>query len=343
MKLSRRTLLLGILGTIVLVVVLAFLVDWENVLRQIQHANPRYLFIGVGLLLLGYIAYAIRWHVLLLDKPHYRSTFHAANAGSMINLLLPLRPGDATRIFMLGKTEPAALINVTTSIVVERWYEQALRVAALGGALVFGVGLQVSTYTVLGSIAYLLVVFGAMVLMMRQRVWVQAHIPGWLARLPRMDEARANKWIATLLEGMMAMAKLHLQGKAIFWSLVCWGLFWAYHYVILVSLQPNLPIEEALGLSLGSLALVPPSATTLPGVYQVSLIVPLALIGYDRSVLAPYAILLNVIEMVVVMALGMWGVMRADVSVRQLLGLSLLDAAREGSGETSPQSENIPE
>ncbi len=341
MKLSRRSVILGGFGTLILVLLLALLVDWENVFTQIQHAIPFYLFVGVGLLLIGYITYAIRWHVLLLDKPHYRSTFHAANAGSMVNLLLPLRPGDATRIFMLGKTEPTALINVTTSIVVERWYEQALRVAALGGALVFGVGLEVSTFTVIGSIAYLLVVFWAMVLMVKQRAWVKAHIPRWLAILPRIDEDSASGWITTLIDGLMSMAKLHLQGKAFFWSLICWGLFWAYHYVILISLQPNLPVEEALGLSLGSLALVPPSATTLPGVYQVSLIVPLVLIGYDRSVLTPYAILLNMIEMVVVMALGMWGVVRTDVSVRQLLGITLLETARKDPGGTPAETEKL--
>ena len=131
--LSKKGLLIGALAIIFLVVVLALFVDWQTVLLQLKEANRKVLAVGSLSLIAGYIAYAVRWRLLLHNKAAFLPTFHASNAGNMVNTLLPLRPGDAARIFMLGRKEELPLIEVTTSIVVERWLEQIMRLAALEG------------------------------------------------------------------------------------------------------------------------------------------------------------------------------------------------------------------
>ncbi len=302
---------------------LAILVDWPMTLAQIRWANPVLLGYGIVLLALGYATYAIRWQVLMVDGPDFRWTWHAANVGSLVNMLLPLRPGDPARVLMLSGRERFSLIRVTTSIVVERWYEQIMRIAALGGAIVFGVGMQVSLITILGSAVYLVGMIGVMVWMVRRRDWVEAHLPGWIERLPRITEGQARHWIGQLLDGLEGMMQVRSQGLALFWSIVSWALFWGFHYTLLLAIQPEMGVEWALGLSLGSLALTPPSATTLPGIYQVSLIVPLALIGYPRGLLASYAVLLNAIELVVVITLGLWGTLQTHVSLGGLIELTI--------------------
>lgn len=324
MQISKKNLVFSAIVVIILIVLLAILADWHVVFLQLKHANLTYLSLGTLLLVLGFITYAIRWQVLIIERPSFMQTFHAANAGSMVNMLLPLRPGDAARILMLGKRDHISLINVTTSIVVERWYEQIMRVSALGGAIVFGVGLRFSWLTMLGSVLYLLGMFLLMIWMVKKREWVQSKMPKWIALLPRLTEQQASEWIHTLLDGLEKMAHVRSQGLALLWSIISWFLFWGYHYLCLLAIQPGLDPEVALGLSLGSLALVPPSATTLPGVYQVSLIVPLSFLGYNRSLLASYAILLNALEMIVVMALGLWGSVQAGISLAQLIDSSLL-------------------
>jgi uncharacterized protein (TIRG00374 family) len=318
-RISARSLVLSGLAIVIVLVLLATFIDWEIVLDQLHNANRSYLSLGGILLVLGYIVYAIRWHFLLLEKPKFIWTFHAANVASMVNMLLPLRPGDAVRIMMLGKRDVDSLINCTTSIVVERWYEQILRAAALGGAIIFGVGIKVSTLTTMGAGAYLIGMLGVMVWMVKKQAWIKAHIPRWIALLPRMNEESLRGWITTLLNGLTDLSKFHIQGQALTWSVISWALFWGYHYLFLLSINPSIGLQEALGLSLGSLALVPPSATTLPGIYQASMIVPLALVGYDQNLLASYAIILNMAELIIVMALGIWGVMSSGLSLNQLV------------------------
>jgi hypothetical protein len=72
-------------------------------------------------------------------------------------------------------------------------------------------------------------------------------------------------------------------------------------------------------LSLGSLAFVPPSATTLPGIYHLSMVVPLSLVGFDGNTLTAYAVLMNAVEMLCITALGLWGLARTGYSFRQAL------------------------
>jgi hypothetical protein len=73
-----------------------------------------------------------------------------------------------------------------------------------------------------------------------------------------------------------------------------------------------------LGISLGSLALVPPSASTLPGIFQVSMVAPLALMGYDTALLTSYSLVLNTITLIVVILLGIWGTLASGLTLRQL-------------------------
>jgi uncharacterized protein (TIRG00374 family) len=316
--LSNKSLLVSALVFALLVLVLAFFVDWQTVLSQISQANLGYLAVASVLLVIGYVAYAIRWRLLLHDKPGFAPTFHASNAGNMVNTLLPLRPGDAARIFMLGKKEELPLIEVTSSIVVERWFEQIMRLAALGGAIVFGAGAAVSLVSILGSTAFLAASLLFMIWIVQRRESVLDKYPRWLARLPRITEEQARHGLATLIDGLASMASVRKVFAALAWSVITWTFFWGFHYLCLASLHQDLDIQTQLALSLGSLALVPPSATTLPGVYQVSMVVPLSLVGYDASLLTSYALLMNITSLVWVMGLGLWGTLWAGVEARQL-------------------------
>jgi len=316
--LSKKGLLIGALAIIFLVVVLALFVDWQTVLLQLKEANRKVLAVGSLSLIAGYIAYAVRWRLLLHNKAAFLPTFHASNAGNMVNTLLPLRPGDAARIFMLGRKEELPLIEVTTSIVVERWFEQIMRLAALGGAIIFGAGVAVSAASILGSVAFLTASLLFMVHMVQRREYVLDKYPGWLARLPRLTEEQARQGLANLIDGLVGMASVRKIFAVLLWSVITWTFFWGFHYLCLAALPQELDLQTQLALSLGSLALVPPSATTLPGIYQISMVVPLSLVGYDASLLTSYAVLMNITELVWVIGLGLWGTLRTGVATRQL-------------------------
>jgi uncharacterized protein (TIRG00374 family) len=303
---------------ILFLLVLASFVDWPVVLEMLSRADRRLLAAGALLLLAGYGFYAVRWRYLMKDIPGLLDVFHTSNVGNMVNTLLPLRPGDAIRILLLAKKDGPPALMVTSSIVVERWLETIMRLAALGGAFIFGAGAAVSGLTIIGSLAFLVISFLFMVWLVQQRQKALEIIPPWLGRLPRLEEEDARRWLEHLIDGLNGVSSLRRLLVALIYSVITWTLFWGFHYLSLLALGPDLPIELLLGISLGSLALVPPSATTLPGVFQVSMVAPLILMGYDPALLTSYALVLNIISMVMVILLGVWGTFSAGLTLRQL-------------------------
>jgi uncharacterized protein (TIRG00374 family) len=316
---SRKTLALVLVLFVALLVVAARFIDWKMVWDMLSAANRPILAGAAVMLVLGYISYAERWRYLLGDRAGYRPVFHTANVGSMLNALLPGRPGDYVRILLLHQKSGAPVFAITSSIVVERWYEQIMRLAAFGGAVIFGAGAQVSALTTLGSAAYLVLSFLVMIFLLKRREWVLQKAPPVLARLPRLTEERARSGLTDLIDGLSAISSPSRLLTTLFWSLVTWSLFWGYHYLCLLALHPYLAPNQLLAISLGSLALVPPSATTVPGVYQVSMVIPLALVGYSRSLLTTYSLVMNVLEMAVVLLLGLWGTFAIGLTIHELL------------------------
>lgn len=325
---TRRNLAIGIIIFLVVMAALATLVDWQSVFAMLAAADPRQLAAATILLVIGYLAYAERWRYLLGDRPAYSATFHTANVGTMVNTLLPGRPGDAIRIVLLSQRTGIPVFAVTSSVVVERWYEQIMRLAAIGGALVFGAGAQVSAITMLGSLAYLIGSLGLMVFMLRRKDWILLKAPPLIARLPRIHEDHSRRWLSDLIDGLARISSPRRLLTILIWSIITWGFFWGFHFLCLAAIHPTLETNQLLAISLASLALVPPSASTLPGVFQVSMVVPLTLVGYDSTMLTSYSLVLNIVEMAVILIFGVVGAVSSGLTIVQLV-----ERAREGLEE----------
>lgn len=339
---SKRSIYIGAAGFALIAVLLVIFVDWGTVSERSRSINLYLAATGALLLAVGYILFAVRWHLLLVGKPRFSSSFHASNAGNLINLLLPLRPGDAARILMMAFTDRVSAINVTTSIIIEKWYEQIMRSAALGGAIVFGAGLELTALTIAGSAAYLVVVFLGMVLLAGHQDWVRQRFPRYLAKIPKVAPEKAEAWTTTLLEGLSSLVRLRSQIWPFVWSVVCWAAFAGFHFLTLLAIFPDIPTGQALGITFGSLALVPPSATTFPGFFQASLIIPLAVVGFNRDLLETYAIILNISEILVVVGLGIWGVLRIGIPLKRLLEVSVAAPAPSGTSTDTASPEGQP-
>ena len=137
--------------------------------------------------------------------------------------------------------------------------------------------------------------------------------------MPRIHEKDAHRWLGDLIDGLAGISSPGRLLLGLIWSLVTWGLFWGFHFLCLAALHPTLPSNHLLAISLGSLALAPPSATTFPGMYQISVVVPLALAGYNRDLLTGYSLVMNTAEMIVVLLLGILGTLSIGLNSHQLL------------------------
>lgn len=310
--------LVVVIGAIVALFV--WFVDLQAVGDVLQTAVPTHLILASFLLILGLLFYAMRWQLLLGSKPTLRETFHASNIGHAGNIIVPARAGEAMRIVVLGRGGAVSYTEATSSFVVERLFEQLLRLLALVAAVAVGAGIELSPGSIVGGLAVLLAAFAGIQWLIRQRERVLAHWPARLARLPRITEAGARRSLTDLLDNLTAVAEPKQLAKVMGSSLLAWGCFWGFFYVTLLALGDGFPPADRLAVSLGALALSPPSAPTQPGIFHASVVVPLAAVGFDEVALTAYAVLLHILEMVWMIGLALWGLAQTGLSLQTMLG-----------------------
>ena len=306
---STRTKLIASTAVIVLIVILfPRFVDMPAAARALQQADLRYGALASLAFIAGLAAYAQRWRVLLAGQPSLSAAFQAANVGHALNILLPLRAGEAARIALLGRTTGLPLAEITASVVVERVIEQVMRLLALGGALLVGLRLQLAPGAVMGAVALVSLLAGLMTWALRHRAQVLTRAPVFLARLPGITEARARRALSGVLAGVTQAVTSRRLSAAMLWSFITWGCFGAFHLLTLAALGADgLPPTTWGALALGTLVLAPPSAPTQPGIFHATLVAPLALLGFDRAALTAFAILLHLQQMVWMIGLALVG------------------------------------
>ncbi len=284
----------------------------------LRTARPLPVLLGSACLIGGLAVFAQRWRALLKNKPELLFTFHAANMGNAANILLPFRAGEALRILVMGTDPNVSLAESTSSFVIERLFEQLLRVIAIIGAVFIGVGLEPTPGTIAGGLFSVVLSFGMILWLVNHPEFTMKHGSAILARLPRMDEQRAEQSVADFLEILDAISAPRRFFMVLFWSLLSWVLFWGFFYLIFIALDTGLPPESQLAVSLGALAISPPSASTQPGIFHASVVAPLAAVGFATDMLTAYAVLLHIIEMVLIPCLGAWGLLATKVTLRDI-------------------------
>ncbi len=309
-----RTLI--VVAFIVVITILFFLlVDIEEVIQQLLAADLRHIFAASALLILGLIAFAARWRVLLENKPPLLFSFHASNLGHAGNILIPFRAGEPIRILVMGSSKNVSFTEATTSVVVERLFEQLLRLLALGTAVLVGVGIEISPATAVGGITLLVLGFGAVAWLVKNQEFTLEKGTRLLSKLPRVTEKTAHRSVSDLLHNLEAISKPQRFILILLLSLLTWSFFWSFFYLTLLSLGPNIPPDQQLAISLAALALSPPSAPTQPGIFHASIVVPLAALGIDPAAMTAYAVVLHILEMFWMVLLALWGLFATGTSV----------------------------
>ncbi|MDA0245116.1 MAG: lysylphosphatidylglycerol synthase transmembrane domain-containing protein [Chloroflexi bacterium] len=300
----------------------ALFIDFDLVWHELRGADWRWLLAAVFALLLSLICYVVRWRILLGNKPSFGFTFHASNIGHGVNTIVPLRAGEVARIALMG-SEAEAKVSYTeavSSYVVERMFEQVMRLVAFGTAVALGAGGVATESALLAVITPLSLAFLALLWLYLHQERVRTRWPKKLAKLPYITESFAQRSINGFLHNLNAASSPRQLTQIFLWSGLTW--FWAavYHVLVLAAVPHLFPSESWLPIALAALALCPPSATTQPIIFQ-TMLAPISLAGYSGSAIFAYAILLNASQLVVMNLLGLWGLTRIGFSLQALRGL----------------------
>ena len=293
-------------------------VDFGRALESVGQVRPDLAALALGLVLASLFARAWRWQVLFPPKarPPAGRLFNLIALSYLVNNLLPGRAGDFARAGALAYLEKLPFSLVLATVVVEKLLDLAITVAVVG--LLAG-GLPIPPAMV-GAIrwAAAMTVAGLVGLGLFGRFG-----PGILSRVRVQASAPAGRLLTAAADGAAVLSSARPLALALFWSAVTWGLNGLV--TLYLGLAFRLPLSfptSLLLIALVSLAMLVPASPGYIGVYHLSVVVVLELLGFDRS--RAFAFAFGSHLLIYVFGLNLFGLVslwREALDVRSVLGL----------------------
>jgi glycosyltransferase 2 family protein len=254
--------------------------------------------------LAAYACQGLRWRTLLasVGDASWLDATEAIYAGLFANELLPLRPGEALRAWIMARRLRVGVRRIVPSVVVERlfdgfWLTCGLAIAALAvdlpsgladAAEVFGVALMIALVITFALSAFL------------------AARPGRRARLPALLREPAED-LAQIGSSRAAIEALALSlGVLLFQALA----FWFTARAVALPLSFAASVVVLLVLHLGTLL---PNAPANLGTFQLAVVLGLTLFGIDKATAAGFSMVVFVLLTAPLWALGAVATWRLSV------------------------------
>ncbi len=223
MTLSRRVVLRSLLGLAISFVAIWLLlgaVDLPAALRVLSTAQPAWIVVMVGSVLIDVAARAGRWQALLapVAAVTYRRVLGYTYLGYLANNVLPARLGELVRSHALGEGEGVSRTTVLGTVVVERIVDTIIVVAVAALAVVLlDVGGLMSTAVLLGSAFVALLVVGLVLTIAMHRLPGVDRFLGIARRWPKLIDLAAR-----LREGLAVAAHPRSLGLGLVLSAIAW-------------------------------------------------------------------------------------------------------------------------
>ncbi|HEY8517542.1 MAG TPA: lysylphosphatidylglycerol synthase transmembrane domain-containing protein [Candidatus Binatia bacterium] len=262
---------------------------------------------------------ARRWRLLLEGLGPLGDTpvFYATCIGFMGNMVLPLRAGEAIKPLVIARggriTMPAALATVAI--------ERLLDMVMLG--LFAGITLLiVPTTDFLRNAAQTLVVLvavgiGLLVTVIRYAPWIERQTHSVADRLPSFAGRIVREGAHGFLRGVGGLRDARTLLAVFVYSALVW-LVAAFGFITgawaLDIAAPALPLGFATTVVVAAAVSVP-SAPGFIGVFWAGSEIALGLFGVPKSMGFTFGVLNWLVQMVVIIALGMWSMSRLNLSL----------------------------
>jgi len=313
----RRSRLRG--PGIVLVVVLAGLVafgvsrlDLHRIGHALITATPGWILLALLLMAASLLLRSISWHeTLRAALPETRigwpPVIRATMIGVMASALFPGRIGEPTRVIVLSRRLEGPRTNLLAVVAGTVFSQTLINLFALAvlAAITFTT-VPLANGHLSGVLAALtvplaiaaLVAFGPRLLALAARSRSQRIVRG--AR-------RVEGLLRLARQGLSVFARPREGAAAISAQLLAWTLQWLACYAVVLSLglqsQADLAAAAAILLAINVSAILPATPSNV-GVFQAACLVVLAAYGVGAGAGLAYGIILQAVEIVTALALG---------------------------------------
>jgi len=309
--------------------------DLGHALAGVRYA---WLLPAAALQLLGVLARARRWVVLLDREDRLADSFWAQGVGYLFTNVFPMRLGEPARVLVMSRRCGLPVVQVGASAVVERLLDVAAVVAILilvlpwmhVPALVIRAGASFGGLVLLALFLLVAAVrFGQRGEALLRSLCERARL------LPA--EGIVARW-RELVGGLLPLTRRRTALRALGWSAVCWALSVATYWCVIRAFQADGALMEAAFMVVAlSLAVSVPSSPGFVGVFQLAgqqaLVLPFGA-KYDAAAALAITLAGHLTYYLLTTVLGLLGLWRLGES---FAGLERLVAIGRPAREPAPR------
>jgi phosphatidylinositol alpha-mannosyltransferase len=314
--------------------------EFSRIGHALITARPGWVALAVALMAASLMLRSISWQqtlrAALPETPvPWGPVARATMIGVMGSALFPGRIGEPSRVLVLSRRLEGPrrrLLAVIAGTVFSQTLINLLALAAL--AVVTFTAVPLTNGHVLGVVAALaiplalamLVVAGPRLLVLAQR-----------ARSARLREAarKVSRLLRLARRGLLVFARPRFGAAAVTAQLLAWALQWLACYAVLLALglqhETDLATAAAILLAVNVSAILPATPSNV-GVFQAACLVVLAAYGVGAGPGLAYGIILQAIEVVTALGLGIPALLREGLAWRDL---------RASAGTTEAESAEL--
>jgi uncharacterized protein (TIRG00374 family) len=306
----------------VLIILLAFQVNWSLVLVELKTAQYSPLIMVTLIWMFHFLLRSIRWQFFLPAQTHSTlwQRFSSLMVGNLATFVLPLRAGEFIRPFFLSKISDVPFATGFISIVIERFLDL---ICVLSFFFIVSKNVPnlpswahdgVKGFSLLALAIFIFILFAAFLPVFLERLVVKVtnYFPQKLAYK-----------IQELTKQVLVGAESIRSFKNLLAVVILTALIWGSNIIAFDYFLSVVSIPRDLGLSttltvLIALAVAAPSAPGFIGVYQVAAIASFALYGIAIEKATAYSLLNHLHQYVMIVGIGGYILLRSGMKLSEL-------------------------
>jgi uncharacterized protein (TIRG00374 family) len=284
--------------------------DVEGIKSSFEAANYLYLIPVVFLCIIVLMLRSYRWGVILepLEKIDQWSLFSITAVGFMAIVLLPWRMGEIARPYLISRKSAIKMGSSLATIVVERIFDMLTLMVVLLLVLMM---IKLPSWIFRSACSILIIVIPLFLVLIFLAVKRDRSIKGIdriISKLPKTLSSRLMRLLHSFLDGLQILPDLKKTFYLAFLSLLTWSLVALSTYILFLSFESmsRLSLVSAyVVLVITALGVTLPTAPGFVGNYHFSCVLALTLFGIPKSDALTFAIILNLIQIIVTIVLGL--------------------------------------
>jgi glycosyltransferase 2 family protein len=310
---KQRQAWIGIGISLVLVVFLFRQVEYRQLWDSLASADLSLLGLATALLSGTFAMRSWRWQYLLkpLKEVGFSSLMSATSIGLMANMLFPARLGEVVRAVVLGHREHIDKSASFATVIVERLLDgftilSILAVLLLTASLPLQGGwAHIVHWGGLSTLVLYIGVLGALLYLHLSTARALRAVRRWGARLPARWVDSFARFLESFSAGLETLeCKDHL-GQIIVTSILLWGTFGVYNFLVVQAFHLHLPITVGfLLLVFQAFAVMLPASPGFVGTYHAASVACLSLWGVPSEVALGVALVMHAINFFLTIGFG---------------------------------------